>query len=107
MPAARTHDPETSHLAARAAHNPTEVQQHILQLLPARTSFFDRSAGFTDEQIIDEYKRRANEHGWTVPTDQSIRSRRAELVAAGKVAWTKEHGRTRSGGKSRTWKAVR
>jgi len=107
MPAARTHDPETSHLAAKAAHNPTEVQQRILRLLPARTSFFDRTAGLTDEQLIDEYKRYAAEHDLTVPSDQSIRSRRAELVAAGKVVWTKEHGQTRSGGKSRTWKAVR
>ncbi|PYY63647.1 hypothetical protein DEJ30_12090 [Curtobacterium sp. MCPF17_003] len=107
MPAARTHDVETSHLAARTAHNPTEVQQRILQLLPARTSFFDRSAGLTDEQLIDEYKRYAAEHGLTVPSDQSIRSRRAELVVAGKVVWTKEYGKTSSGGKSRTWKAVR
>jgi hypothetical protein len=106
MPAARTHDVETSHLAARTAHNPTEVQQRILDLLSARISFFDTSAGMTDEQIVAKYQEDAKKHGWTVPTAQSIRSRRAELTAAGKVAWV-GYGKTSGGRKSRTWKAVR
>jgi hypothetical protein len=107
MPAARRHDADTSHLAARTVQNPTEVQQRILALLPVRTSFFDKPQGMTDEQIIAEYRTVAELLNVRVPSDQSIRSRRSELVDAGKVAWTGDYGLTAGGRKSRTWIATR
>ena len=106
MPAARRHDVDTSHLAARTVQNPTEVQQRILDLLPSR-SFFAAVPGFTDEQIVTKYRAAAEREGLRVPSDQSIRSRRSELVADGKVIWTGDYGLTAGGRKSRTWIATR
>ncbi|MEK6344725.1 MAG: hypothetical protein V4737_12920 [Curtobacterium sp.] len=106
MPAARRHDVDTSHAAARSVQSPTEVQQRILDLLPSR-SFFVKVPGLTDEQIITKYRALAMMQGFRVPSDQSIRSRRSELVAAGKVMWTGDYGLTAGGRKSRTWIATR
>jgi hypothetical protein len=105
MPAARTADPGTSKVAARTAHNPTEVQQRILQILRALT-FFERSVGLSDEQIHTRYQQLATERGWVMPTAQSIRSRRVELQRAGQVAPTGRFGETESHRKTQLWKAT-
>lgn len=104
MPAARTADPDTSHAAARTAHNPTEVQQHVLEVLEydARIS----SRGLTDDEVFRSYTQHARTKGWVVPTPQSLRSRRAELQRAGKVRFSGHYGTTVSGRKSRRWVAV-
>jgi hypothetical protein len=102
-PAARTHDPETSHLAARSVRNHTDVQQRVLDILRPE-DFFARSKGMTDQEIVAAYKKR----GGVIPTDQSIRSRRAELVRRGDVVWTGERKKmTGTGRLARLWKAAR
>lgn len=102
MPAARTNDPDTSHAAARSAANPSEVQQRILEVLRAQTD----PRGLTDDDLYAAYARRALRNGWSVPTPQSIRSRRAELGKRGSVRFSGHHGRTDTGGKAQRWVAV-
>lgn len=99
MPAARTSDPETSHAAARSAQKPSEVQQHILEVLRAQTD----PRGLTDDDLYSAYSRRAIRNGWTVPTPQSVRSRRAELTKRGSVRFSGHYGRTDTGRQSRRW----
>lgn len=74
----------------------TTVQIVILDIL--------RDRARTDEAIVDEYERRAAEFP-SVPraTPQSIRSRRAELVAKGHVIATGHVGFTRYGNKATVW----
>lgn len=103
MPAARTSDPETSHAAARSAQNPTEVQQHILEVLRAQTD----PRGLTDDDLYTAYSLRAIRNGWALPTPQSVRSRRAELKRSDRVRFSGHYGRTDTGRKSRRWVAVR
>ncbi|WP_284761543.1 hypothetical protein [Curtobacterium sp. MEB011] len=102
-PAARRHDVETSHLAAATAYKPTEVQQRVLDILRS-DDFFVRSKGLTDQEIVDKY----NELDGVIPTEQSIRSRRAELVRRGEVAWTGQKKKMQGSQRlARLWKAVR
>lgn len=105
MPVARTNDPGTSHAAARAAHNPNEVQSRILTILSDHTSSPD-AAGISDEGIYALYRAKARRLGWIIPTEQSIRSRRHELELADKVYFTAEHGTTKAGNKTRLWKVA-
>lgn len=101
MPAARSADPDTSHAAARSAQNLTEVQQHILEVLRAQTD----PRGLIDDDLYTAYSRRAIRSGWTVPTPQSIRSRRSELTKKGTVRFSGSYGRTDTGRQSRRWVA--
>lgn len=109
MPAARTADPGTSHAAARIAHNPNEVQARVLDIVTDASLF---GAGLTDEGIIAVYTRTARVNGWTLPTEQSIRSRRKELERAGRLRMvtnddgTPAYGTTKAGNKSHLWKAT-
>lgn len=84
---ARNTDPWTSH-EATDGKNFTKVQQRILWLFAA---FGEMS----DEQLIENY--RENMQNDTV-TDQSIRSRKSELVRFGKLEkkgiTTTKHGRS-------------
>jgi len=105
MPVARTADPATSHAAARAAHNPNEVQARILTILTDHASGPD-AAGISDEGIYALYRAKARRLGWVIPTEQSIRSRRHELELADKVYFTDDHGTTKAGNKTRLWKAA-
>lgn len=88
---ARATDPETSQEAAESVRNITQVHERILDLL--------REQGpLTDEALIRHYG-----FWYTPPTDQSIRSRRAELVKAGKVVFSGLYGLTKTGRRSREW----
>jgi hypothetical protein len=106
MPAARTADPDTSHAAARTAHNPTEVQQHVLEVLEDDARSANGLRGLTDDEIFRAYTQHARTKGWVVPTPQSLRSRRAELERSGKVRFSGHYGTTVSGRKSRRWAAT-
>ena len=101
MPAARDTDPDTSHAAARSAHDPTEVQQRLLELL--RRDAPVGSDGLTDDEIYPKYTDAALRDGSVVPTPQSLRSRRAELVRSGQVRHSGRYGHTTSGRQSRRW----
>lgn len=77
MPAARTHDPDTSHAAARRVSTVRIVQDRVEDIL--RDAARSR-ASLTDDDIFVEYSARVEAHGWTAQSPQSVRSRRAELV---------------------------
>lgn len=83
---ARNSDPWTSHIATDGS-NFSKVQQRILFLFAA---FGEMS----DEQLVENY--RENMHNDTA-TDQSIRSRKTELVRMGQLekkgTTTTKHGR--------------
>lgn len=94
---ARHSDPETSHLAAGVASNRlTETQERILSILTIQ-------GPKTDEQITTAYRDYWPE---SRVTEQSLRSRRSELVTNGKVRFTGEYGLTSHAGKTRIWEAV-
>ncbi|MBT2503008.1 hypothetical protein J7E22_10725 [Curtobacterium sp. ISL-83] len=63
------------------------------------------SDGITDDELYPMYVADALTAGWVVPTPQSLRSRRSELVRAGAVRHSGKYGRTVSGRKSRRWVA--
>lgn len=102
MPAARRHDIDTSHAAARSVYKPTEVQLGILTVMQ-RASYAGDRDGLTDEEIVRRFKERATRVGETIPTDSSIRSRRAELVAAGKIRRSTVNGKTATGRTAAKW----
>lgn len=103
MPAARTHDMNTSHAAAASVWHPSEVQLRILGLLQSAVWAGERS-GLTDEQIITRY--REQHSGGIVPSESSIRSRRAELVARGKIRRSTVNGESKAGRVSAKWVAA-
>ena len=79
MAFARTTDPQTSHDAAASVGNISKVQHAILQILNGR--------GMHDENMIAQYRmwQELGSDLYPQATDQSIRSRRAELVKLGLV----------------------
>lgn len=100
-PTARLSDPETSHEAAAtvgAAGGLRARQAAILTVLDLRP--------MDHETLIDEYRLLAHTLGLPAQTPQSIRSRCAELVRAGRVVHNGEYARTRSGRRSRIWMRV-
>lgn len=103
MPAARTHDMNTSHAAAASVWQPSEVQLRILGLLQSAVWAGERT-GLTDEQIIARY--REQHSGDVLPSESSIRSRRAELVGRGKIRRSKVDGKSAAGRVSARWAAA-
>lgn len=77
LPRARNTDPQTSHDAAESVNQPTLVQTCILMLL--------RSTPMCDEKLVQQYRVWEKIDGFPHASDQSIRSRRAELVRKGFV----------------------
>jgi hypothetical protein len=73
MPKARKTDPQTSHDAADSVRNLTDTQLYILQVL---------SRPRTDVQLIEAYRKLKRAPN---ASESGIRSRRSELVRAGKV----------------------
>jgi hypothetical protein len=86
---ARVTDPETSHAAGASVRNVTEVQRCILWLLAEWSRL-------TDEDIQSRYiGPRASQSG--------LRTRRAELVKAGKVRDSGQRKRLSSGREAIVW----
>ena len=94
---ARSTDPETSHEAAAKVKGITQVQGRILACLSIQGKL-------TDEELSEVYHSYYPEHP---VTDQSLRSRRSELVARGAVRFAGDYGYTRAGGRTRRWEVVR
>lgn len=92
---ARADDPESSWVAARSVRNLTQTHERVLACLIAGKA--------TDAEIIARYR---DYYPEAHDTDQSIRSRRAELTKAGLVAWTGDYGKSENGGKARKWGRV-
>lgn len=93
MPYARRSDPETSHEAASTVKDVSLVKSLILGLL---ASYGELS----DEQILTRYKA---VEGLPKATEQSLRSRRAELVKAGLVEHNGNFAITSNGRRTRLW----
>lgn len=91
MPHARTTDPETSHEAAASVDNVTITQKRILDIL-------ERLGAATDETIYVEYLRLHRDR----ISESGLRTRRAELVALGKVVH-KGYGVSNARRRSRRW----
>lgn len=93
MPFARHTDPQTSHEAAQSI-NPvalTATKQAILKAL---------NRPRTDVDLLSAYK---SLHGAPVASESGIRSRRAELVAAGLIVDTGERAKLPSGRNAIVW----
>lgn len=106
MPKARTTDPLTSHEAASSAWNPTEVQQHILDILEHDAEVTGNNAGMSDDDLYRTYIAESRQHGWVMPTPQSVRSRRSELTRRGLIQFTGIYSMTDSGRRTQQWQKV-
>jgi hypothetical protein len=91
MPRARNTDPITSHLAAESVENITLTQEYVLRALRRPRN---------DSQLIEAYRSYK-----TAPkaSESGIRSRRAELVALGKVDDSGKRVKMPSGRSSIVW----
>lgn len=99
MPNARLTDPETSLEAASSAWRPSEVESTVLDII--------RQHGpICDDSIYRVYTQRAIRTGQVLPTPQSVRSRRSELVDAGFVEHSGLFSLTVTGRRTREWSAV-
>ena len=76
MPHARTSDPVTSHEAAESVGKLTATKGAILWL-------FEKFGQLTDEQLQNHYRRISAQGDAPRASESGVRSRRAELVAAG------------------------
>lgn len=79
-PAARTHDPATSHAAARSITGVSLTQDRILSIVRDASLF---GGGITDEGIRATYQKRAKVRAWPMPSEERIRTARKELADRG------------------------
>lgn len=94
MPAARHTDPQTSHDAAESVDNLTATKQAILRVL-ARPR--------TDVDLVEAYM---NYRNAPRASESGIRSRRAELVAAGLVIDSGQRVKLASGRNAIVWQVA-
>lgn len=93
VPAARRTDPQTSHEAAQTVKNSAEVRERVYRLLTA--------APLTDEGVQAAYFAL---YGQTA-SPSGLRTRRSELVDAGRVEATPDRRPTVAGRDSIVWRA--
>ncbi|CAB4218087.1 hypothetical protein UFOVP1608_5 [uncultured Caudovirales phage] len=93
---ARPSDPVTSHEAAASIGDLTLTQRRVLEVL-------ERYGPATDEEINRYYFHLAQVFDWNAVSPSGLRSRRAELVATGKVKDSGERGTTKSGRSTVSW----
>lgn len=102
MALARTTDPETSHEAARSVGDTTETQQRILEI------FYDFPIGLTDFELQALFRDRSyRDKRYPLASESGIRSRRSELVAAGKLIDSGIRHKLPSGRKAIVWKLAK
>jgi hypothetical protein len=78
---ARNKDPETSHEAARQA------SEHLRASQEAVLRFFrERRGRMSDQQLVEEYP--GGKDGYPEQSPSGLRTRRHELVIAGKIVFT-------------------
>lgn len=99
---ARRTDPETSHAAAASVADLRTSQKAVLRVLRSRPS-----AGFTDEELVFHYQAKRVSVDHPRQSESGIRTRRAELVAAGLVEHRDTKRLLRSLRWARVWHAVR
>jgi hypothetical protein len=99
MPKSRRHDPATSVEAAESVWCPSLVESTVLDIV--------RQHGpICDDEIYRHYTLRAIRTGQVLPTPQSVRSRRSELVDTGLIEWSGLYSLTPSMRRTREWGAV-
>lgn len=92
---ARNSDPETSHKAAASVKGISPLKQRILKVF--------RLAGWlTDEELIANYRKVYGEA--SLSSDQSIRSRRADLTKEGLIRDSGHLRKSRLGNDSTVWR---
>lgn len=97
-PLARTTDPMTSHLAPSGKAARATIADAVLKTLKKHRR------GLTDEQLVDVYRALPKA---PKATPSGIRTRRAELVAAGLVEMvTDREGVTETGRRAKIWRAA-
>lgn len=92
---ARNSDPLNSHFAADSVVGITELQGRIMEC------FNQTGNGLTDEELIAKYSQM-----WGIrnpATDSSLRTRRCDLVAKGRLIDSKITRPTRANRKSTVW----
>lgn len=100
MAHARLTDPQTSHDAAASVTNISKVQKAILSLLQA--------SPMCDEKLIEQYRIwQQTDDRFPAVTDQSIRSRRAELVKMGLLEPAHWREQLSTGNMGQVWRWVR
>lgn len=97
---ARNTDPITSHKAAASVRDISKTHERILEVL-------DRYGPATDEDIQRYYDNLAQLFEWPPASPSGLRSRRAELVAMGKVYDTGERWKTASGRATAVWELAK
>jgi hypothetical protein len=90
-------DPVTSHEAADSVKDISDVQATILSIL--------REAYMSDQQLVAEYAKRVERGSAKHATEQSVRSRRAELARLGLVSVV-GYTVTLSGRRAQVWEAT-
>ena len=96
---ARRLDPETSHAAA-ASVSPERISKQKESILAVLSVY----GPLTDNEMIEVF-RSAYPH--FVVTDQSLRSRRAQLTTEQKVRFAGSYGESPTGKKARKWEVSR
>lgn len=93
---ARNTDPSTSHLAAESVAEVSRVQALVLAL-------FHYLGDLTDAELCHNWHLMTVAGDYPPATDQNIRSRRAELVQAGRLSATGRIAYTLHGRKTTVW----
>jgi len=93
---ARSTDAATSHGAAASVKDITKVQARVLAL-------FHYLGDLCDHEIIHHYNLMVEAGDYPPATPQSIRSRRAELVALGRIQATRRVAYTIHGRRTTVW----
>ena len=97
MPArARTGDPYTSHLAAASVKEISAAQARLLAL-------YGQFGDLTDTELARHYQLFVDEHTFPPISPSGLRSRRHELVEAGRIYDTGIRARTPSGRACIAW----
>jgi hypothetical protein len=96
---ARRGDPDTSQDAAAGVFDVSEVQAHIWFIV-------EQYGPVTDEEIAWHYGHMAAMFDWVIPSPQSLRSRRCELVKLGRVEFGGMYGLTPAGRRTQKWVAA-
>jgi hypothetical protein len=96
---ARRTDPSTSFEAAESIRNVNQTHTRILELLNVY-------GPKTDEELTHRWSLEVQHRGWPTITESGLRSRRAELVAAGYVEDSGERGTTETGRACIVWQTT-
>lgn len=98
---ARNTDPQTSHMAAESisADHLSETQAAIMVIL--------RQAPMCDEKLVEQFRVWEQLGRFPKASDQSVRSRRAELVRMGMVEYAGFDERMSTGRFGRVWRVVK